>query len=132
MLKFIKFQIAKPLSHFFTLSITTGVFPAKLKVSKIIPIFKAGDHSSCDNYRPISLLSSISKILEKIVANSLVNHLEINNVMYENQFGFLRGRSTVHNITKLTNRISQDLNDKKFVIGVFLDLKKAFDTVHKS
>ena len=100
MLKFIKFQIAKPLSHLFTLSITTGVFPAKLKVSKIIPIFKAGDHSSCDNYRPISLLSSISKILEKIVANSLVNHLEINNVMYENQFGFLRGRSTVHNITK--------------------------------
>ena len=132
MLKFIKFQIAKPLSHLFTLSITTGVFPAKLKVSKIIPIFKAGDHSSCDNYRPISLLSSISKILEKIVANSLVNHLEINNVMYENQFGFLRGRSTVHNITKLTNRISQDLNDKKFVIGVFLDLKKAFDTVSHS
>ena len=52
--------------------------------------------------------------------------------MYENQFGFLRGRSTVHNITKLTNRISQDLNDKKFVIGVFLDLKKAFDTVSHS
>ena len=63
------------------------------------------------------------------MAYSLVNHLEINNVMYENQFGFLRGRSTVHNITKLTNRISQDLNDKKFVIGVFLDLKKAFDVV---
>ena len=129
MLKYIKYQIALPLSHLFTLSVTTGVFPAKLKTSKTIPIFKAGDRTSCDNYRPISLLSSISKILEKIVANSLVNHLELNNLLYENQFGFLRNHSTIHNITKLTNRISRDINEKKFVIGVFLDLKKAFDCV---
>ena len=122
MLKFIKYQIALPLSHLFTLSVTTGVFPAKLKTSKTIPIFKAGDRYSCDNYRPISLLSTISKILEKIVANSLVNHLELNDLLYENQFGFLRNRSTVHNITLLTNRISHDINEKKFVIGVFLDL----------
>ena len=129
MLKYIKYQIALPLSHLFTLSVTTGVFPAKLKTSKTIPIFKAGDRYSCDNYRPISLLSTISKILEKIVANSLVNHLELNNLLYENQFGFLRNRSTIHNVTKLTNRISRDINEKKFVIGIFLDLKKAFDCV---
>ena len=129
MLKFIKYQIALPLSHLFTLSVTTGVFPAKLKTSKTIPIFKAGDRLSCDNYRPISLLSTISKILDKIVANSLVNHLELNNLLYENQFGFLRNRSTIHNVTKLTNRISRDINEKKFVIGIFLDLKKAFDCV---
>ena len=129
MLKFIKYQIALPLSHLFTLSVTTGVFPAKLKTSKTIPIFKAGDRLSCDNYRPISLLSTISKILEKIVANSLVNHLELNNLLFENQFGFLRNRSTIHNVTKLTNRISRDINEKKFVIGIFLDLKKAFDCV---
>ena len=128
-LKSIKYQLSEPLSHLFSLSISTGVFPSKLKTSKTIPIFKSGDHTSCDNYRPISLLSSISKILEKVVANSLVNHLEINNLLYENQYGFLRGRSTVHNITKLTTKISQDLNEKKFVVGVFLDLKKAFDTV---
>ena len=105
------------------------MFPSKLKTSKTIPIFKAGDHTCCDNYRPISLLSSISKILEKVVATNLVNHLELNNLLFDNQFGFLRGRSTIHNITKLTSKISQDLNEKKFVIGVFLDLKKAFDTV---
>ena len=130
MLKFIKYQISKPLSHLFTLSVTTGVFPTKLKVSKTIPIFKAGERTSCDNYRPISLLSAISKILEKIVANSLVNHLEINKLLYENQYGFLRGRSTVHNITKLTNRISHDLNEKKFVIGVFLDIKRHLTQFH--
>ena len=128
-LKTIKYQISEPLSHLFSLSVSTGVFPSKLKTSKTIPIFKAGDHTSCDNYCPIYLLSSLSKILEKIVANSLVNHLEINNLLYDNQYGFLRGRSTLHNITKLTSKISQDLNDKKFVIGIFLDLKKAFDTV---
>ena len=129
MLKFIKTQIAKPLAHLFTLSVTTGVFPSKLKTSRTIPIFKAGDNSSCDNYRPISLLSTISKVLEKIVACSLVDHLENNNLLYENQFGFLRNRSTVHNILQLTNKITKDLNDKKYVIGVFLDLRKAFDVV---
>ena len=129
MLKFVKYQIAKPLSHLFSLSISTGVFPAKLKLSKTIPIFKAGDHTCFDNYRQISLLSSISKVFEKIVANTFVNHLEINKLLCDNQFGFLRERSTVHNITKLTRKISHDLNERKFVIRVFLDLKKVFDTV---
>ena len=82
-----------------------------------------------DNYRPISLLSSISKIFKKVVTTNLVNHLELNNVLYENQDGFLRGHSTVHNITKLTAKISKDLNEKKFVKGVFLDLKKAYNTI---
>ena len=105
--------------------------PPNLKQAKQYQSLRQGrgDHTSCDNYRPISLLSTLSKILEKIVANSLVNHLEINNLLYDNQYGFLRGRSTLHNITKLTSKISQDPNDKKFVIGIFLDLKKAFDTV---
>ena len=129
MIKFIKHELARPLTHLFNLSVTTGVFPAKLKTSRTIPIFKAGDNTSCDNYRPISLLSSISKILEKIVACSLVSHLENNNLLYTNQFGFQKGKSTVHSILQLTNRITKDLNDKKYVLGVFLDLRKAFDVV---
>ena len=129
MIKFLKLELAKPLAHLFTLSVTTGVFPSKLKTSRTIPIFKAGDNTSCDNYRPISLLSSISKILEKIVACSLVDHLELNNLIYSNQYGFLRNRSTVHSLLHLTNKISRDLNDKKFVLGIFLDLRKAFDCV---
>ena len=129
MIKTIKQQIAKPLAHLFTLSVTTGVFPAKLKTSRTVPIFKAGDCTSCDNYRPISLLSSISKILEKIIAIWLVNHLEINKLLFNNQFGFLRNHSTVHNLTQLVNKITKEINDKNFVIGIFLDLKKAFDVV---
>ena len=129
MLKFIKLEIVIPLKHLFNLSITTGVFPSKLKIARTIPIYKAGDNTSCDNYRPISILSAISKVLEKIVANSLVNHLEQNNLLYENQYGFLKNRSTVHNILQLTNKIAKELNEKKFVVGVFLDLRKAFDVV---
>ena len=86
-LKTIKYQISEPLSHLFTLCVTTGVFPTKLKISRTIPIIKVGEHTSCDNYRPVSLHSAILKILVK---NSLVNHLEFNNLLYENQYGFLR------------------------------------------
>ena len=85
---------------------------------------------SCDNYRPISLLSSISKILEKFIANQLLNHLEYNKLLYEHQYGFQRNKSTVHNLTHLINFVSKELNEEKFVIGVFLDLKKAFDVVN--
>ncbi len=75
MIKFIGPEIAKPLSYIFNLSLRTGVFPQKLKQCRVIPIFKAGNHLDADNYRPISLLSSISKILETIVAEKLVSTL---------------------------------------------------------
>ena len=122
-LKSIKYEIATPLVHLFNTSIRTGKFPSKLKTSRTVPVFKSGDPLSCDNYRPISLLSSISKILEKFVANQLVNHLEYNKLIYEHQYGFQRGKSTAHNLTHLTNFVSKEQNEKKFVIGIFLDLK---------
>jgi hypothetical protein len=81
----------------------------------------------CDNYRPISLLNSILKILEKIVAEKLVNHLTTNDLLYLHQYGFLPRKSTEHNLLHVVNYISQALNDGNFCIGVFLDLKKAFD-----
>ena len=87
----------------------------------LIRIHNAG--MSCDNYRPISLLSSISKILEKFIANQLLNHLEYNKLLYEHQYGFQRNKSTVHNLTHLINFVSKELNEDKFGIGVFLDLK---------
>jgi hypothetical protein len=132
MLKFVKFELATPLVHLFNLSLRTGIFPSKLKMSRTVPIFKNGDPAGCDNYRPISLLSNISKVLEKAVAERLMNHLKYNKLINENQFGFQEGVSTVHHLTKLTNYVAKELNNKNYVIGIFLDLKKAFDVVpHK-
>jgi hypothetical protein len=127
LLKFVAIEISFPLCHIFNLSLSTGEFPSKLKQSRIVPIFKAGNSESCDNYRPISLLSSLSKILEKIVQIKLVNHLESNNLLYKHQYGFLRGKCTEYNLLHVTNKITEALNDGKYCIGIFLDLKKAFD-----
>jgi hypothetical protein len=132
MIKDVKFEIATPLVHIFNLSLNDGIFPENLKCSRTVPIFKAGSPLLCDNYRPISLLSVISKVLEKYVANKLTSHLTDNNLLYEHQYGFQKGKSTVHNLLVLTNFVAKEINDKKFVAGLFLDLKKAFDVVNHS
>jgi len=132
LLKFVINSISIPLAHIFDLSLKTGTFPSKLKSSRVVPVFKAGDRKSCDNYRPISLVSSIAKILEKIVALKLTNHLEINKLFYPKQFGFQKGLSTEHNLLHLTNFVSTAMNENKISIGIFLDLKKAFDLVPHS
>ncbi len=105
LIKTIATEISVPLAHVFNLSLTTVVFPSRLKTSRIVPIFKSGDPEICDNYRPILLLSFLSKILEKMVSIQLVNHLDRNNLLYENQFGFQRGKSTEHYLLKVVNYI---------------------------
>jgi hypothetical protein len=101
LIKFIGSSIAVPLSHIFNLSLSAGKFPSKLKQCRVIPIFKNGCASECDNYRPISLLSSISKVLEKIVAEKLISHLLSNNLLYAHQYGFLPKRSTEQNLLQI-------------------------------
>ena len=120
-------ELSWPLAHIFNLSLTTGVFPSKIKSSRTVPIFKSGRADLCDNYRPIALLSSLSKILEKMVSVQLVNHLDRNKILYKHQYGFQRNKSTEHSIIHALNFISQAMNDNKYTIGVFFDLKKAFD-----
>ena len=127
MIIFIGHEIATPLAHIFNLSLGDGKFPSKLKKCRVIPIFKTGNSLDCDNYRPISLLSAISKVLEKIVADRLVTHLTINDLLYVNQYGFLPKKSAEHNLMQILNYVSAALNEGNFCIGVFLDLKKAFD-----
>jgi sarcosine oxidase/L-pipecolate oxidase len=100
-----------------------------MKAGKVIPVHKAGDKTLCDNYRPIALLNTFSKILEKVVANRLVDHLDFNKIIDPNQFGFQRSRSTEHNLLQVVNYISNELNNGNYCVGVFLDLRKAFDTV---
>ena len=127
MVKFIGAEIAIPLSHIFNLSLQSGQFPSALKQCRVIPIFKSGNKLECDNYRPISLLSSISKVLEKIVAEKLVQHLLFNDLLCHHQYGFLPNRSTEHNLMQIVNFVSKALNEGQYCIGVFLDLRKAFD-----
>ena len=120
-------EINVPLAHIFNLSLSKGVFPDKLKTAKVVPIFKSGKKDSCDNYRPISLLSTLSKILEKIVSIQLTNHLDINKLIYKHQYGFQKNKSTEHSLLHLSNFVNTAINENRYCIGVFLDLKKAFD-----
>ena len=95
----------------------------------MVPIFKSGDPTNVDNYRPISLVKTFSKILEKLVCTKLVNHLELNNLIFKHQYGFLRRKSTEHALLQVFNYVSEALNKNNYCIGLFLDLKKAFDVV---
>jgi hypothetical protein len=81
-------EISWPLAHIYNLSLNSGIFPSRLKCSRTVPIFKAGRSDLCDNYRPISLLSTLSKVLEKMVCVQLVNHLDRNKILYKHQYGF--------------------------------------------
>jgi len=127
LLKAIAIEISWPLAHIFNNSLRQGIFPDRLKMSRTVPIFKAGRADLCDNYRPISLLSTLSKVLEKIVSVQLVNHLDRNKILYEHQYGFQHKKSTEHSIIHAVNYISNAMNENKYTIGVFFDLKKAFD-----
>ncbi len=129
LLKSVAAEICTPLAHIFNLSLTNGQYPEKFKTSRVVPIYKNGDKLSCDNYRPISLVSSIAKILDKIVAIKLTNHLDLNKLIYPYQFGFQKKVSTEDSLLHLQNFVSTALNEDKYCIGIFLDLKKAFDVV---
>jgi hypothetical protein len=120
--------LLKPLKHIFSISLQSGDLPYQLKIAKVVPIFKSGNANDMNNYRPISLLSTFSKILEKIVSLRLGTFLENNNLLKPNQFGFRKGHSTAQAMTKLLNFVSEALNAKKHAILIFCDLRKAFDT----
>ena len=87
-LKDTAYSLAKPLTHIINLSLQTELFPTELKKARVTPIFKSGDKTLIDNYRPISILPIVSKIFEKCAQRQIMNHLEENNLLSEYQFGF--------------------------------------------
>ena len=107
-----------------------GIFPTRLKFSQIIPILKKGKKSEISNYRPISLLTSFSKIFEKIIFNRLHNHVNTNNILAQEQYGFRTNSSTEIASYNIINNILGALNNKFTVGGIFRDLTKAFDCVN--
>ena len=119
-----------PISQIFNMSLEIGIFPQKLKIALVIPIFKRDGNQDCNNYRPISLLPNISKLFDKIMHTRLSKFLEDNKCLFSKQFGFRNKHSTTHALIDLTETIRKSLDDNEFACEVFLDLKKAFDTVN--
>ena len=115
--------------HITNFSFQTGVFPRELKIANVVPIFKAGDEMVFTNYRPVSVLPVFSKILERLTYNRLIEYINENKLLYKYQFGFQKGESTYMAVLTLVDKISEALNNGNYVIGVFLDFSKAFDTI---
>jgi hypothetical protein len=122
-------SILQALVTLFNKSLGSGVFPNSMKIAIVKPIYKAKSKSEICNYRPISLLPVISKILEKIVHSRLSKFLEKHSLLYEGQYGFRKLRSTTDAILDLTGNILNGFNRNMYTIGLFLDMSKAFDSI---
>jgi retron-type reverse transcriptase len=120
------------LTFLYNSSINSGVFPDKLKMARVIPIPKKGNSNEPSNYRPISLLSIFDKIFEKIMCRRLLRIWDKHNTFYKHQYGFRPKHSTTHALSEITDLIYKSLDDDYYVLGLFLDVSKAFDSVNHS
>ena len=109
--------------------LNTGIFPDELKIAKVIPLFKKDDPKLLNNYRPISLLPTISKVIEKIIFTQLSTYFNENKLIFDNQYGFRPKHSTEYAALELVDRIITHMDNKEVPINIFLDLSKAFDTI---
>ena len=121
--------ISLHLAGFLNLFMESGIFPNILKIGKVTPVFKKGDPQLFDNYRPISILPIFGKIYEKIIYRRLYSFFISQMVIYDKQFGFRANHSTAHAVNYSINHIIRSLERKNYVIGIFIDLSKAFDTI---
>ena len=131
-LKHIEELVAKSLSLIINQSLCTGIFPKKLKIAQVIPLFKKSDSNLFDNYRPISLLPAISKIFEKVVFQQTYDYFNKHNLLYISQYGFRKKHSTELAALELTDQVTNYLDSGKLPISIFLDLSNAFDTLDHS
>ena len=128
-LKEIKAELVTPLATIFNSSLRTGIFPDQMKTANVVPLFKSGIHCLVNNYRPISLLPTISKLLEKVMYSRIYNFLTENDIFFKSQYGFQKKHSCEHAVTELVGEICKGLKNGKHTIALFLDLLKAFDSI---
>lgn len=121
--------LVAPITHVCNISITTGVFPNSFKKAIVTPVFKGGNRNHVTNYRPISVLSALSKILERILSDCLTKYLTKYNIISKNQYGFRSGMSTEDAVINFSKSVVHKLDNSFKCYGIFLDLSKAFDTV---
>ena len=125
-------KFTKVLAKVINASFTQGIFPQSLKTARVVPIFKSGPKTEVSNYRPISLLSSFSKIYEKLMHVRIANFLNRNNSIHELQYGFRSGRSCEHALLKAQHLLLDSLNKRQISLLLFIDFSKAFDMVEHS
>ena len=124
--------LSEPLAYIFNASVQCGVYPSKLKIAKVTPVFKSDDALDPSNYRPISLLSLFNRIFEKLMSRRLTAFLDANHVFNNSQYGFRSGFSTTHAIQDMLSTIQTNMDKNRFSCAIFIDFKKAFDTVNHS
>ena len=132
LLKQIKESIVVPLMLIFNESLNDGIFPEVMKLAEVIPLHKGKAKNDKTNYRPISLLLTISKILEKIVYARTYSFLIETNQLYQSQYGFRKRHSCEHAIGELVGEVVKNIENMKFTVAIYLDLSKAFDTLEHS
>ena len=124
--------ISPALMILFNASIQLGMYPSVFKIARVTPIFKSGDNKLISNYRPISILSCLNMLFEKLIYERMVKFITKHNIINKSQFGFRDNHSTNHAILDMMSYIYDKLENNEIVCSVFIDLKKAFDTVdHK-
>ena len=121
--------IAKPLTHVINLSLSTGIIPNDFKCARITPLHKSGPINNIDNYRPISVLPSLSKVLERCVHTQVMSYLESNNLLSVHQFGFRKQRSTELAATCFIDHVRKSMDQGELTGTIYIDLSKAFDTI---
>ena len=131
-LKEAAYAFSSPLTHLINLSLTTELVPNKWKITKVTPIHKKGSTNDYNNYRPISLLNTCSKIFERAVHKQLIDHLETNDILSKMQFGYRKNRSTEVATILLSDNIRKAVDEGHLVGVLYVDLSKAFDTLSHS
>ena len=122
-------SIALPLLHIFNLSFDMGIFPSQLKLSRVTPVFKKGSKTTLSNYRPISSTNPLDFFLEKLMYSRMMSYINKFEILFDGQFGFRKNFSTAMAVLDVTNMIQNELYANNYVLGVFMDLQKAFDTL---
>ena len=123
-------EIKDNLSVIFNKSFEIGKFPEKLKLTKVIPIHKAESKMIMSNYRPISLLPILGKLLEKVMHSRIIQFLKREKILYKKQYGFQKGKSTEHALIDIQSHIIEAFEKNEKPCSIFLDFAKAFDTVN--
>lgn len=126
-IKHVAAYISEVLSYLANLMFTTGVFPDDLKIARVCPIYKGGNRKEMSNYRPISVLPIFSKVFEGVINCRLECFFTKNNLISTCQFGFLKKKSTEQALLVIKDQIIQNIEDKQYTLGLFLDFRKAFD-----